>query len=335
MRITWFAPLALLGGCIEYDVIVKDGVDVFIQKPADKVDVLLVVDDSCSMDPYQEKLSKNFDAFLTYFVEGDVDYHIGVTTTDNSNDAAGHLTRWGSSNDRQWVITPETANASDVFAELVNVGIEGNGFEQGLETAYKAITPPRTTNANKGFLRDEAVLSIIMVSDEQDGSERPVNDYINDYFAVKGQRSRDVFNFSALTVTDESECTAAQALASSPGTRYVDVATQTHGIVRNICSSDFGDIITDLSLNASRLNDTYFLTGEPDLGTLEVLVDGEAIACDAGVWTYTRIDSDGDGKDEPAIVFDRSHLPAVGAQITVKYFFGQGDIESFCQGGAE
>lgn len=333
MRPTLLVPLALLGGCIEYDVVVKDGIDVFLQKPADQVDILLVVDDSCSMEPYQTKLSQNFDSFLTYFIEGDVDYQIGITTTDNSNDAAGHLIRWGSGSDREWIITPETPNPEDRFAELVNVGTTGSGFEQGLEAAYKAITPPRTTNANLGFLREDAVLSIVMVSDEQDGSERPVNDYINDYFGVKGQRDRDVFNFSALTVTDESECTPDQAYASSPGTRYVDVAVQTHGIVRNLCSNAFDEIITDLSLNASRLNDTYFLSSNPDLDTLEVLVGEESIPCDAGIWTYQLIDSDGDGKGEPAIVFSRSALPAVGAQITVKYYFGQGDVESFCEGG--
>jgi len=78
-----FLPfLALLPiGCVEYDLQRFDGTDVFYQKPADLVDILLVVDNSCSMAPYQTKLASNFQSFIQFFVDVDVDYHIGVTTT--------------------------------------------------------------------------------------------------------------------------------------------------------------------------------------------------------------------------------------------------------------
>ena len=40
----------------------------FYQVEAGEVDVLLVVDNS-TMAPYQDKLSPNFETFLTYFIE--------------------------------------------------------------------------------------------------------------------------------------------------------------------------------------------------------------------------------------------------------------------------
>jgi hypothetical protein len=325
-------PLSLVA-CIENSFSVSDGVDVYIQNPAEQVDILMIVDNSCSMEPYQKKLGTNFDSFIEYFVGANVDYHIGITTTDNSVAKAGHII--GD------VITPETADPSAAFNDAVNVGIantSGASLEMGLETGLKAITAPRTENANKGFLRPDASLSLIIVSDEEDSSPLPVNDYINEFYAVKGQRVRDVFNFSALTVTDESVCTADQAAASSPGDRYVDVARQTHGLVGNLCEtgSGFSSIITDLSLNASRLQDTYFLTGKPNPSTLSVSVKPEGaeveenLTCDSGAWTYDLIPND-DGIDSPAVIFNRDNLPPVGAQITIRYNFGLGDVESFCQ----
>ena len=51
-------------GCSDYKIISKDVGDVFYQLEAGEVDVLLVVDNSCSMAPYQDKLSQNFETFL-------------------------------------------------------------------------------------------------------------------------------------------------------------------------------------------------------------------------------------------------------------------------------
>lgn len=320
------ALLALIvAGCSEYELVEYDGVDTFVQSPAEEVDILLIVDDSCSMEPYQNQLGRNFESFITYFVDANVNYHIGVTTTDVEVDAGRILGD---------VITPETENPADTFSDIVNVGTGGSGFEMGLEAALMALTPPVVDQQNQGFLRETASLSIIFVSDEEDGSPLPVNDYINSYRDVKGQRSRDVFNASALTVTNEEACTQEQALASSPGDRYIDVARQTSGVIGNLCSDAFDEIVTDLSLNVSRLHDTFYLSSEPDVSTLKVFVDETEIACDAGAWSFQRV-ADEESVERPAVVFDRSHLPEPGQQVTVRYYFGDGDPADFCTGGAE
>ena len=40
--------------CSDYDLIKRDVGDVFYQLEAGEVDILLVVDNSCSMEPYHE-----------------------------------------------------------------------------------------------------------------------------------------------------------------------------------------------------------------------------------------------------------------------------------------
>lgn len=314
------ALLAGAAGCSDYDITRYEGVDVFNQNPADEVDVLLVVDNSGSMQPYQDQLGSSFDQFITYFTEANVDYHIGVTTTDVEALDAGRI--------RGQVITPNTENASDVFDALVNVGTMGSGFEMGLEGARIGLTEPVLSNYNVGFLRPEASLSLIFVSDEEDSSPYATAQYINTFFDVKGMRDRDVFNASALTVTDISECTPAQADWSSPGTRYIDVAERTHGVIGNLCSSNFENIVVDLSMASSRLRDTFYLSDWPDTSSLRVSVDDELIPCTDGSWWYEV--QQVDGEETPTIVFDRTSMPPVDSRLTVRYDYGAGDVETFC-----
>lgn len=335
-RISLLLPLLpVLAACSEYDIILWDGVDTWTQNPPESVDILLVVDNSGSMEPYQKELGDNFESFLTYFLEADVDYQIGAVTTDVTTSEAGMLVAD--------IITPSTEDANSKFTEMVNVGTSGSGNEMGLEGAYLALTEPNISSANAGFLREDASLSILFVSDEEDSSPRPVNDYINDFFEIKGQRDRDVFNASALTVVDLQACDALEAAYSTINTRYVDVAEQTDGVVGDICEEDFSNIVTELSLNASRLLDTFYLSASPDAASLEISVNEEVIPCDNGSWTYDLIEEDsvtdtglatdtgGEGSgDRPALVFAEDQIPPADSTIVARYDYGDGDPSTFC-----
>jgi hypothetical protein len=345
--------VAALPACSEYEYYKKEGNDVFYQEPAGEVDILLVVDNSCSMDPYQAKVSENFDSFLSYLEEAQVEYHIGVVTTTVEvpepypeygcpASEVNQIPDGGSLVGGAW-ITNDTQNKETLFDTMVSVGVCGNGAEMGLESAYRALTPPISIEENLGFLRDDAYLSMIFVSDEEDASPLPVNDYINAYRDVKGQRERDVFNASALVVLDEQECAAEVASGSSLGSRYVDVAEQNDGVMASICADDFADILTEISLRSSRLLDSFTLTKLPAVNTLEVYVlpegsteeeadANEAIPCDAGVWSYTTT---GEGDElKGVIVFDRAQMPAAQSKIIVRYDYGDGDPAGFCTDGS-
>jgi len=323
--------VATLTGCSDQGFTAFDIVDVFRQNPPDKVDVLMVVDNSCSMEPYQTALGSNFNQFITWFAEADVDYQIGVVTTDTdpSNTNRGRIT--------QPYITPDTANADAVFSQQVAVGIDGSPYEAGLEAASLALTDYAATT-NAGFLRDDASLSIIVVSDEEDASPDGVNTYINEFYDIKGARNRDIFNASALVAVDLSVCPGAET-GSTTGTRYVDVARQTGGVVADMCqamqSADgFENIVFDLSLTSSRLRNIYFLSEEPGLRTLQVSVKDEIIPCDTGRWTFDWVYDETTGEDRPAVVFDLKDMPPVGAQIAARYFGGTADPADFCTDSA-
>lgn len=336
MRRSWTALALLAAGCTEYDIADWELVDVFNQDPTDEVDILLVVDNSGSMLGYQLLLGARFHEFISAFVEADVDYHIGVVTTTielpspggacDAEDiaaipSAGHLV------DGRY-LTTTSPDAEQAFRELVAVGACGNGDERGLESARLALSPEALRGPNYGFVREAAALSVIFVSDEQDNSPAPVHDYVEAFYDVKGQRERGAFNASALVVTDTEDCIV-PAPGSSAGTRYTAVAEQTGGVVANLCNSNFADVVTQLSLNTSRVRDTFFLSDWPDPATLEVSVDQEVLPCAGGRWAYA-VALDEQGEERPAIAFDRAQLPRSNARIAVRYDRGSGDPAEAC-----
>ena len=333
--------LPLLCACSEYELSERELGDIFYQLDAGAVDVLLVVDNSCSMQPYQAELANNFDAFLTYFIEGDVDYQIGVTTTTMTEVSAqpeygcyqtdvDRIPAPGNLVDAR-VVNEATTDASSVFSDLVNVGTCGAGSEMGLEAALSVLENP-----NSGLLRPDAYLSVIFVSDEQDASPLPVNDYINAMRAVKDPTARQVYNASSLVVTDAASCDQNQINSgATEGTRYVDVAEQSGGVQVNICSDDFANIVTDLSLASSRLNDIFYLTNIPDVSTLIVEIETEEESsdiydCDSEKYPWTYKEFEVDGETKPAIRFDRTKLPPVNAKIAVQYNVAYGAQDFTC-----
>lgn len=167
------------------------------------VDLLFVVDDSPSMLDKQTNLKNAFPAFvneLSTLETGLPSLHIGVVTTDvgtkgaddavagpgigsgpgacSGNGKAGNLQTNGSqlltgnfiSNSDNGDGTRSvnyTGSLEDVFSAIASVGAGGCGFEQPLEAARRALDNNPT---NAGFLRSNANLAIIIVSDEDDCS---------------------------------------------------------------------------------------------------------------------------------------------------------------------
>jgi len=314
-----FGALACSGQ--EYDYVEYEQVDVFYQYAAEQVDILLVVDDSGSMAPYQERLGANFEAFLTYFWDAMVDYQIGIVTTDVFTDTPGTI--------HGEIITADTINAAVVFNDTVNVGTEGTGLEMGMESARLALLSAAGGGDNSGFLREDAYLSVIFVTDEDDASPLSMSTYVKEYRALKANR-RDALHASALVVTELENCDPDVQDDSSMGARYIGAAEASGGIVRDICSEDFETIIADLSLNTSRLRDTFYLAEPPDTETLVVTVDETEVPCDDGTWTYTLTEHL--GAETGAIVFDSTNMPPLSSKITVRYNVGTGDAERFCAG---
>lgn len=299
--------------------------DSFVQDMQPKADILLTVDDSCSMQDKQTALSNNFSAFISYAVGAGVDYHLGVTTTDDdppfcpfpgvpcSSGLQGKLI--GDMNNPK-VLTPTTMvngkGTADLFKQKVQVGTNG-GTESGMITSLKALTAPLISNENAGFLRYDANLAVVVVTDAGDQSAQPLSYFTNRFLNIKGFNRASMFTFNVigpLASSAPSGCTYDDYINS---VTYQQMASQTNGVLSEICTSNWAQKLQDLGKTAFGFRTVFFLTSAPDLTggkTLDVKVDGVSVP--AADYTY-------DGAIN-AVKFDPMKTPGSGKTLTVTYF---------------
>lgn len=175
----------------------------------------------------------------------------------------------------RWV-EAETPDAERVFGDLVAVGTQGFGLEQGLENARLVLTG----DENGDFLRPEADLSLLFLSDEDDFSHEPVADYVDAFEELKGgHRARERVRFGVVAGIDPPDASGAScssALGNADyAERYVALAGLTDALERSICE-DISTIAVDAGLTLSGLLVEFQLSGEPDPASLSVeLYDSE------------------------------------------------------------
>jgi hypothetical protein len=289
-------------------------VDLFDQLGRPKADILWVIDDSCSMFEEQTSLGQNISGFLQFAQAQQIDYQLGVTTTDVEGGADGRLEPvMGNPADR--IVTPQTQPSPEaVFVSNANRGTNGSGNEQGLQAAYLALSNPLIFGHNAGFIRPDAVLSVIIVSDEEDYSPGAVDFFANFFLSIKGFRNTNQFSLSAIVGDNPSGCNGPGGNADN-GSRYIDAATRTLGVIQSICTSDWSRALEDLSTTAFGFKSRFILSNQPVIQSLAVFVDGVRIDArtmsGTNNWQYDVSTN--------SVNFTPFATPEPGANIRVEY----------------
>lgn len=139
-----------------------------------KIDLLFVIDNSDSMKEEQNKLAANFKLFVDELKKTNIgDLHVGVVATDAQPDAPlGTLIRVDKKS--RFIKTREVPQSifERQFASTIQVGVQGSSIEKPLEAMRLALSPKKLNdpNHNGGFLRDDSLLVILFVGDEDDCS---------------------------------------------------------------------------------------------------------------------------------------------------------------------
>ncbi len=302
-------------------------VDEFVQTSGQTVDVLFVVDNSGSMGEEQDNLSDNFADFINGAQAFQNDYQIGVVTTDmDSEQQSGRL--------RSPRIMRRGAGVESQFRGAVDVGTNGSGTERGLAAAKAALSDPLAFDTgvacandaacvmpdrcvegvcggpNRGFVREEAALEVIFVSDEDDFSDASLNFYVDFLKNIKGFRNESRFHANAIVGARNGQaasCTGPGGEASA-GSRYVEVAQRTNGRVFSICEADFGRPLQEIGNRAFGLPVQFFLSRPADRQTIAVSVNGQARASG---WSYDATSN--------SVVFDAGSVPQPGQTVRVEY----------------
>lgn len=292
--------------------------DVFVQDAQPKADILLVIDNSCSMSEEQQSLAQNFASFIQHASSQAVDFRIAVTTTDDSS--SGEQGRFVSGAAHpETVLTQTTADLEAKFRAKVSVGTSGAGPEQVLGPALRALSAPLVTTVNAGFLRQEAVLAVVGVTDEPDQSPLPYAYYLDGFRNLKGPTRPHLFTFNAI---------AGFFTAPPPGCaadpddgRLAAVATLTAGVKESICTADWAKSLQTLGKTAFGFRTHFALNAVPDLAggkSITVQIDGAAVPSvdsrGVTVWTYDPTSN--------AIDFEPGYTPGPGQRLEVSYFVG-------------
>ena len=149
-----------------------------------KMDVVFVVDDSGSMGPKQQKLRANFPRFVdvldNYRTKAGslLDYRLAVTSTDlvrkdyATGGSGGFVTSPATSCSggpaRAWLERTDPTVAS-AFACRAGLGTSGTPNEKPLGALLLAVTD-READQNRSFVRDDALLAFVILTDEDDSS---------------------------------------------------------------------------------------------------------------------------------------------------------------------
>jgi hypothetical protein len=267
----------------------KHQTDTFTQAARPTVDMLVVMDNSGSMSDFQTDLSNQAPAFISEALKANADFHFGVTTTENDNngkkangDSAypGDPIYIGGLFGHPPLIDATDTNAASDFAKNIKVGTCcSDNRESGLESAWHVLTPNADQTpppqGSQGFLREDARLVMLAVSDEQDQSNGTVAFYTDFFKQVKGKYNAGLVSFNAIVGDPKTGCNN-NSISADDGSRYTDVATATGGKWYSICSADWAQVAKDMSLDAFRGRVQFALTRNADPATVVVKLNGAA-----------------------------------------------------------
>lgn len=167
-----------------------------VEEGCTKVDFLFVIDNSGSMGDEQDNLTNSFPGFISGIqgaLEQVDEYQVGVVTTDaysyntaspGCNVLGGLVTRTGGSNSSNQVCGPYAAgfnymteldDLNVAFACAADVGTSGSGIERPMDAMTNVLNKVHggPGQCNEGFLRDDALLVLVIITDEYDGPGDP------------------------------------------------------------------------------------------------------------------------------------------------------------------
>ena len=281
--------------------------DQFGQDGNNATDILWVIDNSCSMGEEQSTLAVNFASFVQIVDALDMDYQIAATTTDVAD--AGGLQGTNP------IVTLNTPDPAGTFAANVSLGVNGSGNEKGLDGAYLALSSPMIDpgGPNYDFLRTDAGLRIIFVSDEAEQSTllsggAPAA-YVSYFEGLKANPEHVVLSDITGGLTG---CSGTGGSAGA-GSNYVAATVLSGGISASICDPNWVSTLSALAWLSQSFADTFELSQTPVPDTIEVRLstDGLNFVPIYVGWVYESALN--------AVVFDLSHIPDNGDIIEVEY----------------
>ncbi len=270
-------------------------IDSFIQPMSvDGVDILWVIDTSGSMNVYDDELMAGIEAMLNALPSS------GWRLAMTSNDPAM------ASIESQFPLVP----GDDIEDAKAMYEAMGRGHrEEGLDASYEYLV---NNSYAQTWLRHDAALLIVQVSDEEDQSDdhfANTSDFISWYASQRNGSA-----YIASIVTHDSSVSVCERPPSyiNVGDRYMDVTNYFGGVILDICSEDWSTGVADAS-NRLEPHEDWELTHEPIEDSIRVFIN-QQLNWD---WHYDA--------SSQKVYFDVTPPANAWVEIGYRYFPEEGD----------
>ncbi len=286
-------------------------------------DILWVIDNSGSMLDEINYVRDNIATFAAAMqVRRSIQYRMAVVNTDWRDLSKGHGKFRGPTpiinyNDSDPIANFQAAVNDINFCSGGGGGCSTSGNEMGLNAARQALQ-----DNGSSFLRDNANLFIVTVSDENDvscvpnggstacqsGGNSPsasTSTFVSYFNSVKPEGTGEVGFYPVVGRPTDPACGFA-----SLGTRYLSVLTDLGaGESGSICEDEMGNSMLRIANTIAENGLCFQLAYEPRFTSLDVYVDN-VLVTDGYAFNTTK----------NAICFDTNHVPVNGQKIGIEYY---------------
>ena len=244
-------------------------IDSFTQVEAyEAIDIVWVIDGSCSMVAHQTRLLAGIEHMMNN-LPPDVNWRLKMITAGDgsriSQPTTFPLTRGDDIDD-----------ALQMYNQLPN-----DGQEKGFDAIKNYITKDSYAQT---WMREDAALLVVFVSDEREQSTMTTADFITWY---NWTRPSIYLSFIGNVETEDSVC-AYSTNFSTIGRKYMDAVNHYSGSIIDICESDWSAGVDDATQNIEPIEE-WELTHVPYVDTVVVFEDNAPM--NAAHWSYNAVDN--------------------------------------------
>ncbi len=261
-----------------------------------KVDFLFVVDNSDSMGKVQSKLLASLVPLTATLRQLKLDYRIASTSTT----MADWFPMAGRFFGEPRFITLDTPDFDARLTEKIVLGNDGATQERGLQAIKNVLSPLYQGGEGQGFLRQDSLLVIVYISNENDKSDnidttptskdrtKFYSDFLDQLKPTwsNGQRSW-IFNFIGF-ISAGDPCTGGDLTGfKEVGALQMEMAQKSNGKIESICQANLSGAISSIKARLVEYLTDYRLSQVPALDSIRVYVNQQLVPKDPATgWSY-------------------------------------------------
>lgn len=280
----------------------------FVQLGLPKADIVFVIDPVGAQSPSLRSLQANLQAIAQFTVAQGLGTSIAVVSAAASSTVApGFEVRPGT---ERSVFSRGDPDFEEALVETaLAVARRSPGANQAVANVYAALT-----SSAAAWVRPEAVLSIVAVSLQEDGSAEAAETWTDRLLRFKGFRNTNLFTYSAIAGDVPGGCDNGDFTAEA-APRHLWIAQHSGGIFQSVCGPDWSRAFEDLTTVAFGFKSRFFLSAQPIVETIEVTVNDVPVPATSATgivqWTYDFATN--------SINFSPFAYPEPEARIVVSY----------------